>query len=803
MLERDQQQAELLHQFWERLHADPTVIPPAELDLDLALLARALEEQVRPPEPDDSFATRLRRRLEAQASASSPNGHAAGSVQHWPWLRIPISATRWRLAGLATAVVIILALLGVALWTLRPQPVSAQEIIRKAQATFTAPDASQIRSFVLTEVMIADRSGSSLQNMPLVTGPVHSDQATQIHSETRRWYQAPDRGRIEDVWTALDANGAVVARRDTLSVSDGIDTWTDDRVTNAVTVSRQTANPGDRTALVPFDPGADDLAAVLKNASTCYAPVLRGSATIAGRSAYVIDLGPSQCPSASAPEINGPRTIWVDKQTFFLLKDVLYDVHGKPLITQEVTSIAYNVPIDPSLFTFAPLPGARVQDERPKPTPSAEQFQQQLAQLAKQVDFPVFVPATPPSGLVPLQPRLDSAPVPRVAISYAPPDEAGQAAAGGPHGVTIVEQRAMYSMVAGWTAQAVAMPITGGQGWLRRGLHNADGTGSNSAAIVLRDGTLISVASFTVAPDELAIIAASLQPVSGSHPSLPNPTPPPLAALRQRVSYPVFVPSWVPDGLTPEPPTGGEQPGAVIQIRYHTNNGGVALTVLEGPAGCCLDADGRKDGQSVLLPTGIRAGAGTQNGANMLWWDQDGTYVAISGPHLTQDGLLRIASSMSKTPDLGTVAIPATRPTPTPIPTPAYRILRPTWLPEPMTEREQIRSDSPGVGPLVELGFAPRPNDKPHMLLTLSERPLPNNVGAAQATPATADPQGTHEIINGRDVTIIRRGQGCVTATWNQDGLSLTLTNPYDPPGPPGAVRYSCEQFRKIIASIR
>lgn len=663
MLEHDQQQAELLHRYWEQLQVDPSPTAPAELDPDLSLLARLLEGQLRSPDPEAEFAGRLRRRLETITPTISSNGHILGSLHHLR-PRFPGSARRLPISALVATVALLLAMFGAFVWVNRPQPVSAQAIIQHAQATLTSPETGQIRSFVLTEVMTADRSESPRQNGPSTTGSANLSQATQIRSETRRWYQAPNRGRVEDVWTALDANGTVLARREALLVSDGTDAWTDDRVTNTVTVSRQTVNSGAQPNLVPFDPGAGGLAALLRNAGTCYTPALNGNATIAGRSAYVIDLGPSKCPSGSTPEINGPRTIWVDEQTFFLLKDVLYDAHGKPLITREVTSVAYNVPIDPSLFTFTPPLGARVQDNRPKPTPSAGQFQRQLAQLAKQVDFPVFVPATQPAGLVPLPPRLDSAPVPRVTVSYAPPDEAAQAVTGGPHGVTIVEQRATYNMVARWTAQATATTIAGGQGWLRRGIHNADGTGSNSAAIVLRDGTLISVASFSLAPNDLIQIAASLQPVPGSHPALPNPTPPPLAVLRQHVSYPVFVPTWVPAGLTPEPPIGSGQAGSIVQIRYHTADGQTALDVTEGPSGCCLDANGRKDGQWVVLPTGIRAGAGTQNGGNMLWWDQDGTFVAVSGPVLSKDELLRIAGSMSETADLGATDIPAYRPTP-------------------------------------------------------------------------------------------------------------------------------------------
>lgn len=62
------------------------------------------------------------------------------------------------------------------------------------------------------------------------------------------------------------------------------------------------------------------------------------------------------------------------------------------------------------------------------------------------------------------------------------------------------------------------------------------------------------------------------------------------------------------------------------------------------------------------------------------------------------------------------------------------------------------------------------------------------------------DPQASQETIGGYDVTIIRRGQNCITLEWQVGELDLTLSNPYDPPGHP---RYSCDQLRRIVESIR
>jgi hypothetical protein len=41
-----------------------------------------------------------------------------------------------------------------------------------------------------------------------------------------------------------------------------------------------------------------------------------------------------------------------------------------------------------------------------------------------------------------------------------------------------------------------------------------------------------------------------------------------------------------------------------------------------------------------------------ESGEGILWWTQDGAYIAISGTDLTYDDLLQIAASMSSSADL-------------------------------------------------------------------------------------------------------------------------------------------------------
>lgn len=805
MREREEQQAELLDRYWLALERDPGALPPAELDPELAATAQQLVRNLRPPVPKMAFAARLGERLATEAATVTrqPNGRAPAGVIRWRRLHLIDHPSRWwSLAGLATAAVLVLVFAGLATWMLRPQTVSAQELLDKARAAAADAVAGGVRSFVLTEVTLSHPTA----RLKAEAGYTSEE---QLRTETTRWYEAPNRWRIESKGTALGSDGQELPGKgwQRTTVSDGTDVWSYDVLRNAVQVNRLEPTMDGKGGVARFGQAASDLDTVLQRASTCGTPALKGSEPVAGRPAYVIDLGSSTCPSASAPEMNGPRVIWIDKETFFVLKVVQYSgLDGQLLSTTEVTSVQYNVPGDPARFTFTPPAGATVQDLRPKPAPAADQYQQQLAQLARQVDFPLFVPRNVPAGLVPLQPRLDDVAGPRVQLSYVPAGQAGTTAMAGPTGVRITQQKASSALVDRWTQQAQpAEPVTiaGGQGWLRRGVRDVKGpgTGSDSAAMVLRDGTLISVASFSVPPETLVEIAASLDPVPGSQPPLPNPAPPTLAGMRQRVSFAVFVPTWLPAGLTPEPPAGGEQPTQNVEIRYHTADGTVGFVVTNGGLDCC-PGFAKLRSEPVTLPNGLEGHLiqtpTDRYGGPTLWWQQDGTTISLRGPAVGEADLVKVAAAMSKTADLGRTEAPPARPIPTPVPPPAFAILRPTWLPEPMTVRQQEVPNPNGPGSGVVLTFDPRPGDPPHAVLTLREFPK----GQAQAEPVE-DPQATQEQLGGRQVTIVRRGGGCVAASWVQGDVALTLTNPYDPPGPPGAVRYSCDQVRQIVGSIR
>ncbi|HEX5164675.1 MAG TPA: hypothetical protein VFV93_04700, partial [Thermomicrobiales bacterium] len=154
--------------------------------------------------------------------------------------------------------------------------------------------------------------------------------------------------------------------------------------------------------------------------------------------------------------------------------------------------------------------------------------------------------------------------------------------------------------------------------------------------------------------DDQRVTATATAPATVTPQPEPTSQPSSLDALREQVSYPIFVPTIIPDGLTATEPTGGQAADSFVEIEYQTADGQPGLSVLVGPAGCCL-AQAGKDGYAVTLSNGLAAhnvASQPDSPAGILWWNQDGAYIALSGTNLTFDDLLQIAASMSSSAEL-------------------------------------------------------------------------------------------------------------------------------------------------------
>lgn len=131
--------------------------------------------------------------------------------------------------------------------------------------------------------------------------------------------------------------------------------------------------------------------------------------------------------------------------------------------------------------------------------------------------------------------------------------------------------------------------------------------------------------------------------------------------LRRQVAFPILVPTLVPDGLQAGTPWQKPESSPIVHVPYVSEDGKQGLSVANGPSGSGLDADARKTGKSTKIRDNITAHFLVNQpgfGGSILWWNEAGAYVAISGPYLTEEDLVKIANSMS--PD----AVPSAGATP-------------------------------------------------------------------------------------------------------------------------------------------
>ena len=239
------------------------------------------------------------------------------------------------------ALVAVLALVAAQFLTLQARPAGAAEILQKAQA---AAKNTPIRNFALTETL--ESAGA----------PGQSDGG--FRNVTKRWYEAPNRWRIESAYTMPGQ-----ATHTATQVSDGTTRWDYDTQQNTVTIDRVDAGQDGQNGLTAF--GVTGLEAVLQEAGKCRAATLRPDANVAARRAYVVELGESTCGSNAAPELNGRQVLWIDQATFFVLKAELYGSNGdQPIATRAITALEYNTTIDARQFSFEPPANATIQDLR-------------------------------------------------------------------------------------------------------------------------------------------------------------------------------------------------------------------------------------------------------------------------------------------------------------------------------------------------------------------------------------------------------------------------------------------------------
>jgi len=378
MDEHEQEQAELLDRYWRTLGHHPETLPPPHLDAETASAAQQLAAHIGGPDPDPDFATTLHRRLETAAAArvadmlrrpSSRDGRSRSVVRPLP--RRSITASVVAAALLITAVGI-----GTLWLAVRPQRASAQAILEKATATADTA-LGGVQSFHITTASVGDAG--------FLPGRTLSDPLKRT-ATGEQWGAAPNRWRSD--FTYQDASGMGPCGRDSGaclgSGSDGQAEWSYGTNPQGAFEVRIGALPAGKAVPVnlPITLTMPSGGGAVESAAKCYHPKLAGEATVAGRAAYVIDLGPFLCsPGFSVdrksgtvtpipvtpPGEQGVNRMWVDTQTFFFLKEEHDYPDGTLKFRREVTAIAYNIPIPDSVFAYVPPPGATIIDLRPGP----------------------------------------------------------------------------------------------------------------------------------------------------------------------------------------------------------------------------------------------------------------------------------------------------------------------------------------------------------------------------------------------------------------------------------------------------
>lgn len=299
-----------------------------------------------------------------------------------------------------SAIAGVLAVVIVLSWWMIPVSADAMEILKKAQDAQVLNTNSGIRTFILTQ-KINEQSSSG-----------------EFQAEIKRWYQEPGLWRVESGWTGtgLTDEGTRIV------VSDGTSEWIQQG--DSVAINRAAPQP-ETDDLTPWGRDSAGLTDVLNQVGDIYpSPNVQGEETIAGRPAYVIDLGLPNRFSNSAPELNnGRRIVWVDKETFFLLKAVQYSpTDGDVVGVMEATHIQYNIPIDPGIFSFSPPPGVQIHDFRsanvlPLPESNLPSLTS-LVEVRQKVSFSIFIPTAVPAGMATENLTINEGPPVFIRVDY-------------------------------------------------------------------------------------------------------------------------------------------------------------------------------------------------------------------------------------------------------------------------------------------------------------------------------------------------------------------------------------------------
>lgn len=310
------------------------------------------------------------------AGAISGGGRAAGGrgVRRWLWG-----------AGIAAALVVGAVLVALS-WGNGSPSVSAEEVLERAMAASVSPESVGIRTLVVEQEWTIYYLGAERR------GEVFAE------IDVQSWYATPDRQRIE-----LEIHGAKIGEEvvsgSQVTVWDGDEVW------------RYMSGDTDQVVVYGQDPDGDirvqgggGMVPMISGmlGQGCRTPLLVGEAEVVGRSAYVLELSRSSC-GRLLPGNDGKSTVWVERDTGFVLRLENHAVDGTLSLAMEMTSIEINGAIADERFEFE-TPAGDVERDRRHQTymagaRSVDPWQPtRLDEVETAATFPIVIPTVLPSG---------------------------------------------------------------------------------------------------------------------------------------------------------------------------------------------------------------------------------------------------------------------------------------------------------------------------------------------------------------------------------------------------------------------
>jgi outer membrane lipoprotein-sorting protein len=477
--------AESLDQYVDSLLHDPADPPHEPIDPETAaMLQKVVKVETALSDPPEV----TRRKIWQQVMA-----HSTGKPIIARPTIVPMRKVRL-VMGLAAAAIVLL--ITGAVITSGTKPVSAAEILAKAQQVEANPTAFGLRSYY----------GEIAGETHAYSTDTGLNRGVSI-SKDYQWFQAPNRLRIEHYtdcfcvlhpkhiptpvpgsqYTLSTATPGVVFR--SMTGSDGTTGWYYD-INNLFIWSDAVVRMQSETVLQ-----STSLKSLLQNVGEQAESVkLVGTDSVLGRSVYVLNV-----TRKSAGENDLPfkyEQLKVDQETYITLSTKIMDNKGNIFYSSEFTSLEINPVLDPGLFTFNPPKDAKIHDYRT--TDNEAEILRSWHQASIDASFALYKPASwPPSMKVSRAAYEDtSAPWPSVRQQYYTAD--------GDYAFLLME-----------STQQSGKPSYGEK--VTAGLYTADyweQFGTRYLGINIETTHILMIASFNaISKEDLLKVAASLQKV--------------------------------------------------------------------------------------------------------------------------------------------------------------------------------------------------------------------------------------------------------------------------------------------------